>query len=176
MAYYDHFAAAEREKQLKKYLELKEYIGSIDKDGNKSEWFPAYIHLSGLESELEKTKKRIEEYQKFFSLLNKFLLIYQVKIMKILHLILKKKWFQMILSGEKREEYREVKPYWEKRLDNGVVYDIIEFRNGYAKNAPTIVIHCLGIYTGLAKPEWSDNWKGNVFIIKLGSIIETKNC
>lgn len=96
--------------------------------------------------------------------------------MKTLNLTLKKKWFQMILSGEKREEYREIKPYWEKRLDNGVVYDIIEFRNGYTKNAPTIVIHCLGIYTGLAKPEWSDNWIGEVFIIKLGKIIETKNC
>lgn len=36
--------------------------------------------------------------------------------MSILHLNLKKKWFDMILSREKREEYREVKPYWIKRL------------------------------------------------------------
>lgn len=36
--------------------------------------------------------------------------------MKILELPLKKEWYDMIECGEKREEYREVKPYWEKRL------------------------------------------------------------
>lgn len=36
--------------------------------------------------------------------------------MKTLHLVLKAKWYDMIASGEKKEEYREVKPYWEKRL------------------------------------------------------------
>lgn len=35
---------------------------------------------------------------------------------KILHLPLKKKWYEMIESGIKTEEYREIKPYWEKRL------------------------------------------------------------
>lgn len=33
-----------------------------------------------------------------------------------LHLILKRKWYEMIASGIKKEEYREIKPYWEKRL------------------------------------------------------------
>jgi len=36
--------------------------------------------------------------------------------MKTLKLTLKKKWFDMILSGEKTEEYREIKPYWLWRL------------------------------------------------------------
>lgn len=36
--------------------------------------------------------------------------------MKIFDLVLKGKWYDMIASGEKREEYREIKPYWEKRL------------------------------------------------------------
>ena len=36
--------------------------------------------------------------------------------MKTLHLNLKKKWFDMILSGEKTEEYREIKNYWIDRL------------------------------------------------------------
>ena len=26
------------------------------------------------------------------------------------------KWFRMILTGEKKEEYRTRKPYWEKRF------------------------------------------------------------
>ncbi len=32
--------------------------------------------------------------------------------MTTLNLTLKKKWFDMIKSGEKTEEYREIKPYW----------------------------------------------------------------
>lgn len=29
---------------------------------------------------------------------------------------LKKKWFDMIASGEKKEEYREIKEYWRTRF------------------------------------------------------------
>ena len=34
----------------------------------------------------------------------------------ILTLPLKKQWYDMIESGEKKEEYREIKPYWCNRL------------------------------------------------------------
>jgi len=59
--------------------------------------------------------------------------------MNTLHLTLKKKWFDMILSGEKKEEYREIKNYWAARL-LGKQYDTILFRNGYSKNAPKFLI------------------------------------
>lgn len=36
--------------------------------------------------------------------------------MKILDLPLKKEWYDMIESGIKTEEYREIKPYWYQRL------------------------------------------------------------
>ncbi len=36
--------------------------------------------------------------------------------MKTLHLNLKGKWFDMFISGEKKEEYREIKPFWFERL------------------------------------------------------------
>jgi len=36
--------------------------------------------------------------------------------MNTLNLTLKKKWFDMIASGEKKEEYREIKDYWAVRL------------------------------------------------------------
>ena len=54
---------------------------------------------------------------------------------KTLYLTLKKQWFDMINDGIKTEEYREIKPYWIKRLE-GRKYDIVEFRNGYQKDAP----------------------------------------
>lgn len=39
----------------------------------------------------------------------------------MLVLPIKKKWFDMILSGEKKEEYREIKPYYDSRLNKEVV-------------------------------------------------------
>lgn len=35
---------------------------------------------------------------------------------RTLHLSLKRKWYGMIASGEKPDEYREITPYWIKRL------------------------------------------------------------
>ena len=37
---------------------------------------------------------------------------------KTLHLVLKRKWWDIIASGEKKEEYREVCHYWARRLLN----------------------------------------------------------
>jgi hypothetical protein len=109
--------------------------------------------------------------------------------MKTLKLTLKKKWFYMILSGDKTEEYREIKDFWNRRLTrehelgghcalNGIFknYRLVEFRNGYASDAPTMILECKGIAKGKAKPEWSDGWQGEVFIIKLGEILDTSNC
>ena len=39
----------------------------------------------------------------------------------VLDLPLKKEWYEMIESGIKTEEYREIKPYWMKRLLEGVL-------------------------------------------------------
>lgn len=89
--------------------------------------------------------------------------------MKILHLTLEKKWFSMILSGEKKEEYREIKPYWDKRLIDKQ-YDLIFFRNGYAKNSPRFTIDYLGLSTGLGSLEWGAP-KEAVYILKLGELI-----
>lgn len=36
----------------------------------------------------------------------------------MLTLPIKNKWFNMILSGEKKEEYRELKPYYISRFKN----------------------------------------------------------
>lgn len=75
---------------------------------------------------------------------------------KVLHLSVKKQWFDMISAGEKTEEYREIKPYWIKRLTTNceVAYDVaaetycgkvlyrpythVLFINGYRKDSPRI--------------------------------------
>lgn len=45
---------------------------------------------------------------------------------KILTLTVSKQWFDMIVAGEKNEEYREIKPYWIKRMTTNceVAYNV----------------------------------------------------
>ena len=44
-------------------------------------------------------------------------------VSNILDLPIKSKWYEMIENGIKKEEYREIKEYWEKRLQ----YDTLFF-------------------------------------------------
>ena len=37
---------------------------------------------------------------------------------KVLTLTISKEWYELIVAGEKNEEYREIKPYWASRLVN----------------------------------------------------------
>lgn len=68
---------------------------------------------------------------------------------KVLHLTLMKKWFDEILSGIKKIEYREIKPYWTKRLfnENGnlIKYDTIIFSNGYSKSCRKMKVEFKGV-------------------------------
>lgn len=109
--------------------------------------------------------------------------------MKILDLPLKKKWFDMIESGEKREEYREIKPYWIKRLtffkdgkllfrynykychfhyirehNNVDGYTHVRFRYGYTNRTMLFKIDEITIDCG--NPLWGAPCGKFVFIIK----------
>lgn len=86
--------------------------------------------------------------------------------LKVLHLTLKKEWFDMIASGEKREEYREIKPYWQTRLI-GKHYDLIEFRNGYGINVPNLRMTLESISVGMGNTDWGAPKNKEVFILSL---------
>lgn len=94
--------------------------------------------------------------------------------MNTLHLTIKKKWFDMILSGVKTEEYRDIKPYYNLRLI-GREYDSVVFRNGYARDAPSLTIELKTIRFGTGKPEWGAEEGKTYFVLYLGKIINTKN-
>lgn len=84
-----------------------------------------------------------------------------------------KQWFDMILAGEKKEEYRERKEYWPKRFQRyfGYGYGKLQdgsfgyhfsstpkeviFRNGYRKDAPEFCA-MVTISEGEGKPEWGE--------------------
>ncbi len=106
------------------------------------------------------------------------------KTKRILHLTVKKKWFDLIASGEKTIEYRQGKAYWEKRLldenGNSIEFAEVHFRNGYSRNAPFMRVE----FKDLGRWEGSSPWPccgahGEVvnhgdFGINLGKILETR--
>ena len=90
--------------------------------------------------------------------------------LKILHLTLKRKWFDMIILGIKKEEYRDIKQYWNVRLNKE--YNVVLFKNGYSKIAPECLIEIKNIKKGIGNKEWGAP-NEEVYIIKLGKILYT---
>jgi hypothetical protein len=82
--------------------------------------------------------------------------------MKTLHLILKHKWYDMTASGVKKEEYREIKPYYSNRFFNNDYTDAVLHR-GYTNT--TIRKKIAGITIGIGNPAWGAP-AGEVYIIK----------
>ena len=95
----------------------------------------------------------------------------------------------MIKSGVIKEEYREIKDYWIKRFKDMSLeppfkpfksFSVIEFKNGYAKDAPVMRVEFKGIRIGKPKIEWcidaiefdKDNGAyDDCFIIDLGRVL-----
>ena len=103
---------------------------------------------------------------------------------KVLTLNVSKQWLDMIVAGEKTEEYREIKPYWIKRLTTNceVAYDValetycgkvlyrpythVLFINGYRKDSPRIEKEIESITIG--KPKkciFPDKWLDKEFFV-----------
>ena len=82
----------------------------------------------------------------------------------MLTLPIKKKWFDMIATGKKAEEYRTIKPYYTTRFINAGLLDAdgktttgekvkIALRNGYSKDDPTLIA-TVNLMLGKGKTEW----------------------
>jgi hypothetical protein len=85
----------------------------------------------------------------------------------ILKIVIKGEWFDQIAAKKKKIDYREYTPFWISRLydKDGKKrnYDLIEFINGYNKDARRMIVK----YEGFNK-------KGDVLLIKIGKIISKK--
>lgn len=85
--------------------------------------------------------------------------------MSELHLVLKSKWFEMIDSGVKKEEYRDIKDYWTKRLYSKF-FDVLVFHKGYTNT--TMRFRLETITAGYGNPDWGAPITRTVYILKLG--------
>jgi hypothetical protein len=97
----------------------------------------------------------------------------------ILDLPLKGQWYDMIETGPKDEEYREIKPYWNKRLigtNPGRIfkpYAYVRFRYGYTKR--TMMYRITDISINYGKPEWGAPIGKLVYIIKFDKSVVYSN-
>lgn len=106
----------------------------------------------------------------------------------ILYLPLKKKWFNMIVSDIKKEEYREINDYWTKRLvdtEGNLIdgftfknFDFIEFTLGYpaADNTDARArFKFAGIEKAAGRPEWGAEPGKTYYVIKIGERINIES-
>ncbi len=115
----------------------------------------------------------------------------------MLILPIKKQWFDMIISGEKKEEYREIKPYYKTRFYNAIKKELdketfaqqvtavvlynntvmvnVIFRNGYSKNSPQIKCKCIFKGKGQGKEEWGAELGKEYYILEILKILEVQN-
>jgi hypothetical protein len=90
----------------------------------------------------------------------------------------------MILSGEKKEEYREIKPYYMTRFSNVGLLNMdleslnyvetgnerqIIFRNGYSINSPSFVASCT-MHVGTGRTEWGAEPGKKYYVLKIISV------
>lgn len=83
---------------------------------------------------------------------------------------LKKEWFEKIKYGNKRVEYREMKPYWNKRIGKLKNGDVIVFCKGYpqymdSENMCAGIIEDIDVVHGtntdlkIDKPVWAISFR-----------------
>lgn len=93
----------------------------------------------------------------------------------MLTLPIKKKWFDMILSGEKKEEYRNITSYYNSRFSKYLIGEPFEvlFRNGYSKNSPTIKCKVFRDID-MGNPKWGAHPGIGYHVLKILSVEEVK--
>lgn len=91
----------------------------------------------------------------------------------MLTLPIKKKWFDMILSGEKKEEYRSINDYYGTRFRNVWGYPAywgephkIRLRNGYASTSPSIIATCT-LSKKYGNPKWGAEIGKQYFVLRI---------
>lgn len=88
--------------------------------------------------------------------------------MMLLELVLKGEWYDMIESGEKPEEYRDLSNYWISRIwHKKSLIGAVRFHRGYTNT--TMTFEVTGITAGRGNPKWGAPTDRDVMIIKLGA-------
>jgi hypothetical protein len=85
-----------------------------------------------------------------------------------------KEWFNKIATGEKKEEYRVISPYYNSRLSRflGEHTDII-LRNGYMPTSPAILV-TVNVLIGSGRPEWGAEESELYYVLEIIKVIRIR--
>jgi hypothetical protein len=91
-------------------------------------------------------------------------------------LTLKKEAFEVMVTGEKVDEYRSPSEWiksrlYSKRTMQMYEYDAVKFTNGYGKDAPYFIREYLGFYFQYRKEETHVYSNGLTIVVKEGDIV-----
>ncbi|SRR6266404_1215783 len=79
---------------------------------------------------------------------------------------IKREWLKEIVAKRKTVEYRDIKPYWEKRFKAIKPPFVLRLINGMSKNAPEVTV--------LVRKVVRNKKKGK-FELHIGKILEVRN-
>ena len=78
-----------------------------------------------------------------------------------------KRWYDMILSGEKDEEYRDLSPHYKSIFYKYLRTPVrVRFRNGYRADSPSFERTVIP-RIGHGKPEWGAEPGESYFVLKI---------
>ena len=93
-------------------------------------------------------------------------------------------WFSMIRNGTKKEEYREIKPYWTTRFrkvfpfvkNTNIPFENtfriwIRLRNGYGTGRPSFLAE-VSLKKGYGKPEWGAEEGKEYYVLTVHAVCE----
>ena len=105
----------------------------------------------------------------------------------MLTLPIKRKWFDLIRNGEKKEEYRKITPFYQTRFRNAVgmlhnakfmaaarqmdleIFEGIVLRAGYSIDSPAMLVRGT-LRIGKGRKEWGAEEGTEYFIIDISSV------
>lgn len=101
---------------------------------------------------------------------------------RTLKLTLTRPFFEVMVTGEKNEEYRDPSAWIESRLFHGQAergYDFVEFTNGYGKDKPRFTARYQGVqFRARVRKKYSNGASvqtTDVYAILLGEIVSIEN-
>jgi hypothetical protein len=79
---------------------------------------------------------------------------------------IKRPWLREIVAGRKTIEYREIKPYWTKRLKGRQCPFLLRLINGMSKDAPEVTVRIDRVRT---------NNKTAIYELHIGAVVDVQH-
>lgn len=94
--------------------------------------------------------------------------------MRTLTTTIKRRWLREIVAGTKKIEYREIKPYWQRRIGMTLCPFKMRLINGMSKAAPEVTVLIDRVRVG-RQPSDPALYGGRVYCLHIAKVLSYKN-